>query len=409
MHSNTMNEVKGSVDSLQRSMRASYLDILARVRGLENQRASSLLETSVVSKTDIEEHRGCDYDLSGDNTATERSISRSSRTFTHIFEKDLALTRLYKRIMLRGSFTSNFTTERPETRWSTISDLSVADVISRLSVYELAITPSEIHKSQQYAPFAGDGSQRISSACSIRTARPSLSDKSDADNFGTLTTLTEATETRYSRLREAKAIETLWGFQDLPLPESTIAVVKDVLSWNRMPPWRESEYLKPRLFLIRFPGTYYAESSHVIILRDQVANALQYFERNRDAALSMTTDQFVPDVLRMLGVLRPGMESFEIEEHTLYILYNAAVIQQRQQAMIHRLTPKDAPLGLIRTLQIKKGNPRLILQPKAIELPANGSIDVTDMDLGYPVDGWLLHRELHRSHVRHPKHSLMRA
>ena len=84
---------------------------------------------------------------------------------------------------------------------------------------------------------------------------------------------------------------------------------------------------------------------------DQLANALNYFHRHRVPALTLKTGQVLRDVLRMLGVVRPDMETFEMEKHTLYIFWNEEISQQCHFVTIRRLTALDAPLSGIYHLQ----------------------------------------------------------
>lgn len=390
--SNNINEVKSSVDSLQESMRRNYLEIITRIRGLENQRASSSSHFAgiTVTKTGIEERSSGVYELSGEGNSIQKSLSQSSRRFNHIFEKDLALTRLYKKIKLRGSGTSFFSTEHPETRWSTISDLSVADIISRLSVYELAITPSELHKSEQYT---GDETERVST---------------DSPNEGTSATkaiVTEAIEATIPDLREARELQKLWQFRDLILPEPIDLPLKNIKR-SLLPRCTESEGLNQWLFQIFELKEIYRSQAPSVIVLDYIANALKYFHQYRDMALPLTTDQILRDVLRMLGILGPDADSLETRKHTLYILYDEAENLQYRQVWIHRLQPDDSPLRLIRNLQISGRKPWLTIQPEALELPARGYVDAMNMRLGQFVDGWLLHQELYHSHVRDPHHML---
>ena len=350
-----MNEVKSSVDSLQRTMQESYLEILARVRGLEYQRpTSSSQDATTVTRTDIEEHSGRAHGLSIDSTAIQTSTSNSLRSFNRLFEKDLAVSRAYKRIQWRNSITSIFTNEIPETRWSTLSGPSVADVISELSVYELAITPSEIHQSQQYTPNAGH------------------------------------------MIENAKELERSRRYLELGLSEPTAAIVDYAVLGTGVRTWNDA-WLERYFYGIPYHGT---------ILRDQVANASEYFERYRDEALSLTTHYVLRDVLRILGVARPHTDSLQAEKHTMFILYDEAIISQRRKASIQKLMPNDVPLRLIRDLQLSNRKPSITIQPKATELPTGENVDVTHVYLGIFVDGWWLHAELYKFRVRKSKHPL---
>lgn len=388
-----MNEVKSSVDSLQESMRRDYLEIITRIRGLENQRASSSQHFAgiAVTTTGIEERSSGVYELSGEGNSIQKSLSQSSRKFSRIFEKDLALTRLYKKIKLRGSGISWFSTEHPETRWSTISDLSVADIISRLSVYELAITPSELHKSEQYT---GDETEQVSNG------------SPDEGTSGKEAIVTEeAIEAAIPDVREARELQELWQFRDLTLPGPFDLPLKNIKR-SLLPRCMESEGLNQWLFEIFELKEIYRSEAPSVVLLDYMANALKYFHQYRDMVLSLTTSRILRDVLCMIGILGPDADSLDTRKHTLYILYNVAKDSQGRRLWIHRLQPNDAPLRLIRNLQMSGRKPWLTIQPETLDLPASGYVDVTHMHLGQFVDGWLLHQELFNSHVRDPHHLL---
>ena len=397
--SNTMNEVKSSVDSLQESMRRNYLEVISRIRGLENQRASSSSQFAGITVTEsgIEGRSSGAYDLSGEGNSIQKSLSQSSRKFNHIFEKDLALTRLYKKILLRGSGSSWFSTEHPETRWSTISDLSVADIISRLSVYELAITPSELHKSEQYTgnetelhrseQDTGDETERVST------------DSPDG------AIVTEAAEAIIPDVREARKLQKLWRFRDVILPEPTDLPLKN-LTRSLLPRCMESEGLNQWVVQIFELKDIYRSQAPSVVLLDYIANALKYFHQYRDMVSPLTADQVLRDVLRMLGILGPDVELLETRKHVLYIMYIKAKDLRGRQVRIRRLQPDDAPFRLIRSLQISGRKPWLTIQPAALGLPTSGYVDVTDMHLGQFVDGWLLHQELYHSHVSNSQNAL---
>ena len=142
-----MREVQSSVNRLEMTMRDDYQDILGRLRALElrqispSRRQSRSSVSTSVSQPTIQRN-----DDAGD--AQKKRLSRS--VFRLAFEKDLAVTRVYKRIFFTVSTSSLLTTEEPETRWSVISGLSVADIASRISVLNLAITSSEVYNAEQY-------------------------------------------------------------------------------------------------------------------------------------------------------------------------------------------------------------------------------------------------------------------
>lgn len=169
-----MRDVKTSVDRLDVTMRDNYHDILARLRSLEqvhlthSERASCALPTRAVSHSTT--HQASD----AESTKGRRSFRNS---FWLAFEKDLAITNVYKKINFWTSRSSLLTNEEPQSRWSTISDLSLADVMSSISVLNLAITSAEVYNAAQYdsneneafATLAADGQSRtLSSESRIR-------------------------------------------------------------------------------------------------------------------------------------------------------------------------------------------------------------------------------------------------
>ena len=363
-----MHEVKSSVDDLQQSMQQNYLEILTRVRGLENPPVhSSSQDANSITRTDTKWHVGANPDCSGESAAEELSTSNTSRIFSRIFEEDLAVTRVYKRIKWRRSITSIFTTEYPETRSSILSDPNVADIISGLSVYELAITRSEIHKSQQYR----DGIERVSN------------DGPDDGIFSTGAPVTETREAWYTNFPNTRAVESSGQAPGLVLPDPIDALFINMLG-------------------IR--SSLRKESSSTVTtnlkdLLDEVAFSILYsFDRDRDNLLSATTNQLLEKFLRMFGDHRPSMTG----KHGLYIFYDEVVFEQDRQTWIYRLNPEDAPLHLIRKLQCLGREPWLTVLPSVKDLPTGCYTDVPTMDVGHFVDGWLLHHELYDWHVRKP-------
>ena len=118
-----------------------------------------------------------------DNISDQGSFSQR---FNFKFEQDLSRSRVYRNITFHGSTSSLLTTNQPASRWSTISDLTVADVMSQMSVLNLAITASEVYKPQQYSyrlqPASSFSSHRSTAALPrwrarelLAFARPKLS------------------------------------------------------------------------------------------------------------------------------------------------------------------------------------------------------------------------------------------
>lgn len=142
-----MQEVRLSVNRLNRTMNDNYQEIMRRLRSLESQQISLSQRSSYVSTLSSVS----DATIRGGGDAGGNEGRRLSRSFFQLaFEKDLALSRVYKRILSRLSISSIFSTEDPKTSWSMVSGLSVADVASRISVLNLAITTSEVYNAEQY-------------------------------------------------------------------------------------------------------------------------------------------------------------------------------------------------------------------------------------------------------------------
>ena len=141
----TLQEVKANVHRLDTTMHDNYQEILERLRGLElQQNSSNRSETQESSRPSNRLAPSAEQRDDLDKTQTNH---RSSKLFGFSFESDLAVTRVYRRAMSRSS---SFTTEDPKTRWSMFSNLSVADIASRLSVLNLAITSSEVYNAVEY-------------------------------------------------------------------------------------------------------------------------------------------------------------------------------------------------------------------------------------------------------------------
>ena len=145
----TMQEAKNSVEVLRKTMDRDYQGILSRVHALELQQVSQTNREIVSSEPTnmYGESENTATIPSVDDTSTKRFFSKF---FNFLFEKDLSQTTVYKKIKFRRSNTSLCSVDMPATRWSTLSSLSVADVVSRISVLSLAITPAEVYKDSRY-------------------------------------------------------------------------------------------------------------------------------------------------------------------------------------------------------------------------------------------------------------------
>ena len=150
-----MQEVSRSVNRLTISMENNHQAILKRLRAIELQQMSTskrLTQASCSTATTFSTSTSLSQETirrSGDtNVVRKRRLTHSFIRLT--FESDLAGSRVYKKIFTRNSTSSMFTTEEPKTTWSMISGLSVADIVSRISVLSLAIVSPEVYNSEQY-------------------------------------------------------------------------------------------------------------------------------------------------------------------------------------------------------------------------------------------------------------------
>ena len=149
--SNTMQEIKTTVERLDSTVADNYQDILKRVQALEVQQ--SLESPQLPLQAEPPKFRwsiATVPDQSPPTTNDDPETKRSSRHFNSKFEQDLSGSRVYKKISFQGSTSSLLSTDEPASRWSTISTLTVADIMSQMSVLNLAITTSEVYNPQQY-------------------------------------------------------------------------------------------------------------------------------------------------------------------------------------------------------------------------------------------------------------------
>ena len=145
-----MQEMKSTVDRLDATIASHYEDILKRVQALETGHESD--RTRPPQPAEFSKSRWStetvpeEAPLRVDDTGKKRS----SRFFNFIFEQDLSASWAYRNIAFQGSRMSFLSTDQPASRWSTFSGSTVADMVSQMSVYSLAITPADIYNPQQY-------------------------------------------------------------------------------------------------------------------------------------------------------------------------------------------------------------------------------------------------------------------
>ena len=174
--SNTMQEIKTTVERLDSTVADNYQDILKRVQALEVQQ--SLDSPQFTPQVEPPKYRWSTSTVPDRSPTIEDAseTKRSSRLFNFKFEQDLSGSRVYKKIAFQGSRSSLLSTDEPASRWSTISDLTVADIMSQMSVLNLAITTSEVYNPQQYEfkPHKLPTSSRLRAAWSRRRARDTM-------------------------------------------------------------------------------------------------------------------------------------------------------------------------------------------------------------------------------------------
>ncbi|KAL8790256.1 MAG: hypothetical protein Q9195_006413 [Heterodermia aff. obscurata] len=177
LNGNTMQEIKTTVERLDSTVADNYQDILKRVQALEMQQ--SLESSQLPLQIEPPKFRWSIATVPDQIPATddESVTKRSSRLFNFKFEQDLSGSRVYKNIAFQGSTSSLLSTDEPASRWSTISDLTVADIMSQMSVLNLAITSSEVYNPQQYQfrPPKLPTSGRLRAVWSRRRARETMS------------------------------------------------------------------------------------------------------------------------------------------------------------------------------------------------------------------------------------------
>ena len=171
-----MQEIKTTVERLDSTVADNYQDILKRVQALEVQRNSE--SPQFPPQVEPPKFRLSIATVPDQIPATSEDpeTKRSSRLFNFKFEQDLSGSRVYKNIAFQGSTSSLLSTDEPASRWSTISGLTVADIMSQMSVLNLAITTSEIYNPQQYQlkPPRLPASGRLKAVWSRRRSRDTM-------------------------------------------------------------------------------------------------------------------------------------------------------------------------------------------------------------------------------------------
>ena len=143
-----MEDVKNSTDRLASSVNELYQEILSKLRTLEMRqlqtlpRAPSLLSLNAIDMSPPEQ-----LDPASRQIPDNDNIPKSHFNFT--FDADLRASPAYRRLSRRFSEFSLSTRHAHTTRWSILSDLSMANV-SNVSVISLAITAGEVYNASQY-------------------------------------------------------------------------------------------------------------------------------------------------------------------------------------------------------------------------------------------------------------------
>ncbi|KAL8829490.1 MAG: hypothetical protein Q9191_001984 [Dirinaria sp. TL-2023a] len=150
LNGNTMQEVKVSVNRLNTTMNEKYQEILDRLRSLE-LRQSVISRPASRSSTVFSERPSSEARSQKAEADIEGNEGQAGKTFNLKFERDLAITRVYRKTLFPGSTSSLLTTEEePQCNWSMLSALSMADMASQISVLNLAISASDVYNSNQY-------------------------------------------------------------------------------------------------------------------------------------------------------------------------------------------------------------------------------------------------------------------
>lgn len=147
-----MQDVKTTVHRLDKTMNDNYQEILSRLRALEMPPSTSQRLPSRTSTSDASAAARLSYSAEGHQLNPAHRHQRLSKVFDFLFERELAISKVYRNTFFGGSSTSLLTTDDPKTRWSVLSAPSIADVVSSLSVLNLAITTAEVYNAAQYRP-----------------------------------------------------------------------------------------------------------------------------------------------------------------------------------------------------------------------------------------------------------------
>ena len=131
-------------------MHEKYQEILGRLRSLELRQSATSRPVSRGSTESSDRPSSETQSQQGEGNH-EGKESQKRKTFSFKFEKDLAITRVYRRFFFSGSSSSLVTTEEePKSKWSMLSASSMADMTSQISVLNLAISAHDVYNSDQY-------------------------------------------------------------------------------------------------------------------------------------------------------------------------------------------------------------------------------------------------------------------
>ena len=253
-----MQDVKVAVHRLDKSMNDNYQEILIRLRALEMRPSSSLRLQSRNSDASAAARISQSTEKRRVSGPTEQQ-QRSSRVLTFLFETELAISKVYRKVVFGGSTSSLLTTEDPKTRWSALSALTMADIISNLSVLNLAITTAEVYNVEQYRaddveypelPESAALDPIISSL--IQDTEPAVRALYDLsiEDISWMEQLSDASHTFF------QGFDSSWTESS-----STELILRIFLSLNLPPSMMKTRWYKPTFFLTFHP---YQTNTHLL-------------------------------------------------------------------------------------------------------------------------------------------------
>ena len=236
-----MQEVKVSVNRLDATMNERYHEILTRLRSLESRQAETSRPVSR-SSTVLSRHSLLGEWSQREGRNNQENEPQTMKIFNLKFEKDLAITRVYRNIRFPGSTSSLVTTEdEPKSRWSMLSYPSVADIASQISVLNLAISASEVYNLDRYTTKNLD---HFLGGMTNRGQTDELPEEELAQAMGKLLQLLP----RFTNVHENTARESLTAeavitaaFEDLGLPSALYPVY--MLYMIHDSPQKEANYM----------------------------------------------------------------------------------------------------------------------------------------------------------------------